>query len=362
MNEFLNMLDYRNSPWLVVIPAIIIGLFISSVVIKIIKIAASKKEWSAVRAISDNLTSVLYFFIPLLLVTAALKTYSLSYQDYYWTFTISKVLLIAVTTWLMTRIVVIIEKVLIDQLDFSSPDNNQARRMFTKIKFVKRIVIIMIILVGISILLLSFESVRQYGVGILTSAGIFSVIIGFAAQKSLANLMAGIQIAFTQPIKIDDVVIVEGEWGRIEEINLTYVVVNIWDLRRIVLPITYFIETPFQNWTRNDSALIGTAFFQLNYLTPVSKLREKLKEILDQTPLWDGRSWALQVTDTQGQLMVVRALMSARNSSETFDLRCFVREKMIEFISQEYPEALPSHRIEEAKKSEIILPDGSQRA
>lgn len=361
MNDFSNLLDYRTSPWLIVLPAAVIGLIISVILIKVIKITAAKKEWSAVRAISANLTSVLYFFVPLFLVTAALKTYSLSYKDYYFTFTISKVLLIAVTTWLMTRIVVIIEKVLIDQLDFSSPDNNQARRLFTKIKFVKRIVIIMIIIVGISVLLLSFESVRQYGVGILTSAGIFSVIIGFAAQKSLANLMAGIQIAFTQPIKIDDVVIVEGEWGRIEEINLTYVVVNIWDLRRIVLPITYFIETPFQNWTRNDSALIGTAFFHLNYHTPVSKLREKLRDILDQTPLWDGKSWALQVTDTQGQLMVVRALMSARNSSETFDLRCFVREKMIEFISEAYPEALPSHRIEEAKRAGVILPDGSQR-
>jgi hypothetical protein len=228
--------------------------------------------------------------------------------------------------------------------------------MFTKIKFVKRIVIILIVTIGVSILLLSFDSVRQYGVGILTSAGIFSVIIGFAAQKSLANLMAGIQIAFTQPIKIDDVVIVEGEWGRIEEINLTYVVVNIWDLRRIVLPITYFIETPFQNWTRNESALIGTAFFQLNYLTPVPKLREKLKEILDQTPLWDGRSWALQVTDTQGQLMVVRALMSARNSAETFDLRCIVREKLIEFIVQEYPDALPSTRVEDFKMGPVGFP------
>ncbi|MCF0064958.1 mechanosensitive ion channel family protein [Dyadobacter chenwenxiniae] len=357
MNEFLNMLDYRNSPWLIVLPALIIGLIISAIVINIIKITAAKKEWQAIRAIRENLTSVLYFFIPLVLVTATLKTYSLTHKDYYWTFTISKVALIVVTTWLMTRIVIIIEKVLIDQLDFSTPDNNQARRLFTKIKFVKRIVIILIIIIGISILLLSFESVRQYGVGILTSAGIFSVIIGFAAQKSLANLMAGIQIAFTQPIKIDDVVIVEGEWGRIEEINLTYVVVNIWDLRRIVLPITYFIETPFQNWTRNDSALIGTAFFQLNYLTPVPKLREKLKEILDATPLWDGKSWALQVTDTQGQLMVVRALMSARNSSQTFDLRCLVREKMIEFISQEYPEALPSHRIEEVQKQESMLPE-----
>lgn len=349
MDQFFEVLDYKNTPWLIILLAGIIGLVVSGMFISLIKITASKKQWRAVRAIRENLSSVLYFFGPLVFITGVIKTFSLSHPHYEWLFAISKTCLIAVTTWLITRIVIIVEKILIDKLDFDTPDNNQARRMFTKIKFVKRIVIILIITIGLSILLLSFDSVRQYGVGILTSAGIFSVIIGFAAQKSLANLMAGIQIAFTQPIKIDDVVIVEGEWGRIEEINLTYVVVNIWDLRRIVLPITYFIETPFQNWTRNESALIGTAFFQLNYLTPVPKLREKLKEILDQTPLWDGRSWALQVTDTQGQLMVVRALMSARNSSETFDLRCIVREKLIEFIVQEYPGALPSTRVEDFK-------------
>ena len=356
MNEFLEIFDYKNSPWVFILVAGVSGLIISAIFIYLIKITADRKKWLTVKAIRENQTSVLYFFVPLVLITATSNTYYITHHEYEWVLSVSKTLLIAVSTWLMARIVIIVEKVLIEQLDFDSPDNNQARRMFTKIKFVKRIVIILIVTVGISVLLLSFESVRQYGVGLLTSAGIASVIIGFAAQKSLANLMAGIQIAFTQPIKIDDVVIVEGEWGRIEEINLTYVVVNIWDLRRIVLPITYFIEKPFQNWTRNESALIGTAFFYLNYLTPVPQLREKLKEILLKTPQWDGKSWALQVTDTQGQFMVVRALMSARNSSETFDLRCIVREKMIEFIVSEYPDALPSFRIEENRENHITLP------
>ncbi|MCF0059691.1 mechanosensitive ion channel family protein [Dyadobacter sp. CY356] len=346
MNNFLELLDYKNSPWLIILLAAVIGIVISAIVIKSIAITARKKEWPVVRAIHENQTSVLYFFIPLLITTLITKIYSASHKEYYFTHGISKIALIAVSTWLMTRIVIIVEKILIDKLDFDSPDNNEARKLYTKIKFVKRIVIILTIVCGVSILLLSFDSVRQYGVGILTSAGIVSVIIGFAAQKSLGNLLAGIQIAFTQPIKIDDVVIVEGEWGRIEEINLTYVVVNIWDLRRMVLPITYFIEKPFQNWTRNDSTLIGTAFFNLNYHTPVEKLREKLEEILLNTPLWDGKSWALQVTDTQAQFMVVRAIMSARNSSQAFDLRCLVREKIIEFIREEYPESLPGLMIE----------------
>jgi len=353
MQYFLETLDYKNTPWLIILLAGAIGFVISIVLIKIIRITAVRKEWSVVKTISKNLTNSLYFFIPLVLITTTTKAYSFSHPGYVWAHIVSKVLLIAVTTWLMTSIVVIIEKVLIEKLDFNTEDNNYARRMFTKIKFIKRIIIILIVLIGVSVLLLSFDSVRQYGVGILTSAGIFSVIIGFAAQKSLGNLLAGIQIAFTQPIKIDDVVIVEGEWGRIEEINLTYVVVNIWDLRRLVLPITYFIEKPFQNWTRNESNLIGTAFFHLNYGAPVQKLRDKLETVLQQTPLWDGRSWALQVTDTQEQFMVVRALMSARNSSQAFDLRCIVREELIKFIVEEIPDALPSFRIEKMKDGEL---------
>ena len=346
MEYLFDIIDYKNSPWLLILATGLVGLIISILVIKIIKLTSVKKDWKVVKAIRQNLTNVLYFFIPLLLITISTKAFSLSHHEFDWTHALSKTLLIAVSTWLATRVVVIVEKILIDELDFETEDNNYARRMFTKIKFIKRIITILVILIGISILLLSFDSVRQYGIGLLTSAGIFSVIIGFAAQKSLANLMAGIQIAFTQPIKIDDVVIVEGEWGRIEEINLTYVVVNIWDLRRLVLPITYFIEKPFQNWTRNESNLIGTAFFYLNYKTPVQILRDKLEEILKSTPLWDGRSWALQVTDTQDQMMVVRAIMSARSSSQAFDLRCLIREKMIEFIVAEIPDALPSHRVD----------------
>ncbi|CAG5004355.1 Miniconductance mechanosensitive channel MscM [Dyadobacter sp. CECT 9275] len=350
MNDFLELLDYKNTPWLTILLAGLLGIFISFAVIQFIRITASKKDWTIIKAVRQNLTNVLYFFIPLVMVTIVTNTYSRQHAAYGWTHGISKICLIAVSTWLAVRIIIIIEKLLIDDLDFETPDNNQARRLFTKIKFIKRIVVILVILVGVSILLLSFESVRQYGVGILTSAGIASVIIGFAAQKSLSNLLAGIQIAFTQPIKIDDVVIVEGEWGRIEEINLTYVVVNIWDLRRLVLPITYFVDKPFQNWTRNESNLLGVAFFHLNYDTPVQKLRDKLEEILQNTPLWDGRSWALQVTDTQEQYMIVRALMSARSSAQAFDLRCLVREQLIEFIVREIPSALPSYRIQGVDK------------
>ncbi|PWJ59280.1 small-conductance mechanosensitive channel [Dyadobacter jejuensis] len=346
MNEVIELLNYKNSPWLGILLALMIGLVISYSLIKAIKVTANRKDWPLIRVIQRNLTNVLYFFIPLAIETAVTKAYALVNTDYQILHALSKVALIAVSTWLAIRIVIIIEKYLIQKLDFENEDNLHARRLFTKIKFIKRMVVIIMIIIGISVLLMSFESVRQYGVGILTSAGIVSVIIGFAAQKSLANLLAGIQIAFTQPIKIDDVVIVEGEWGRIEEINLTYVVVNIWDMRRLVLPITYFVDKPFQNWTRNDSALIGTAFFRLHFKTDVPTLRNQLHIILKETPLWDGKVWALQVTDTKDQYMEVRAIMSSRNSSLTFDLRCHVREKLIEFIVQNMPEAMPKFFLE----------------
>ena len=358
MITFPEFLDYKDSPWLIMVVAGLIGLAMSILFIGFIRLTARKKDWKIFKSLSENLTNVLHFFTPLVLITSATSAYSLINPEYVWVHGISKTLLIAATTWLLVRIVIIIEKVLIEDLDFENSDNSQARRFFTKIKFIKRIVVILVILIGVSILLLSFDSVRQYGVGLLTSAGIASVILGFAAQKSLANLLAGIQIAFTQPIKIDDVVIVEGEWGRIEEINLTYVVVNIWDLRRLVLPITYFVERPFQNWTRNESNLIGSAIFQLNYQAPIPKLREKLEEILKSTPLWDGNSWALQVIDTQAQFMVVRAVMSARNSSQSFDLRCLVREELIEFIREKYPESLPSFRIEGSNRSNDVVSNG----
>lgn len=343
-NELMRVLDFRHQPWNTIGVGTVIGILAAFILSGIIKITAKKKDWKVVKTISENLSGVLYLFFPLLVINIIAQPYAYRTHLYALIYGIDKTLLVAVTTWLAARIVIIIEIILIDSLDIKSENNLQARRIYTKIKFIKRIIVGLLVSLGIAVLLLSFDSVRQYGVGIITSAGIASVIVGFAAQKSIANLLAGIQIAFTQPIKIDDVVIVEGEWGRIEEINITYVVVNIWDSRRLVLPITYFIEKPFQNWTRNNSDLIGSAFFQLNYKTPVDKLRNQLEIILDNTPLWDRKSWALQVTDTQEQYMVVRAIMSARNSSEAFDLRCLVRERLIEYIVAEIPEALPVFR------------------
>ena len=192
---------------------------------------------------------------------------------------------------------------------------------------------------------------RKIGAGLLTGVGIGRIIIGVAAQKSLGNLLAGFQIAFTQPIRIDDVLIVEGEWGKVEEITLTYVVVNIWDQRRLILPITYFIEKPFQNWTRVSADLLGTVFLYLDYTIPIEPMRQELSRLLNANPLWDKRVNVVQVTDsTKDGAIEVRLLMSASNSSRAFDLRCHVREAMISFIQRNYPESLPKKRLEFEKQ------------
>jgi small-conductance mechanosensitive channel len=208
----------------------------------------------------------------------------------------------------------------------------------------KRIGSVVIVVFAIASMLMVFESVRRFGTAIIASAGVAGIIIGFAAQKSIATLLAGFQIAMTQPIRIDDVVIVENEWGRIEEITLTYVVVKIWDLRRLVLPISYFIETPFQNWTRTSADLLGTVFLYLDYTVPMDALRAELTRILNASPLWDKKVSVLQITDTKERVIEVRALMSARDAGQAFDLRCEVREKLIDFLQQNYPNALPRTR------------------
>ena len=180
----------------------------------------------------------------------------------------------------------------------------------------------------------------------MASAGVAGIILGFAAQRTIGTILAGIQLAFTQPIRVDDVVIVENEWGRIEEITLTYVVVRIWDKRRLIVPITYFIEKPFQNWTRVSADLLGTVNLYLDYSVPVDEIRKECKRILEESGLWDGDAWCVQVTDTTAQTMVVRPLFSAKNSSDQWDLRCEVREKLIAFVREHYPDGLPRVRAE----------------
>lgn len=223
-------------------------------------------------------------------------------------------------------------------------DNLATRKIQTQVGILKKIFVALVVLVTLACMLTVFAPVRSVGSSILASAGVAGIVLGIAAQRSLGTLLAGIQIAFSQPIRLDDVVIVEGEWGRIEEITLTYVVVAIWDLRRMVLPITYFIEKPFQNWTRSNAALLGTVFLYLDYTTPVDALRTELERILEQSTLWDRKVKGLQVTDARDNTIEVRILASAANSGASFDLRCEIREKMIDFLQRNHPGSLPRSR------------------
>ena len=193
--------------------------------------------------------------------------------------------------------------------------------------------------------MLSFDSIRQIGIGLFASAGVAGIIIGLSAQKVVGALLAGVQIAITQPFRIDDAVLVENEWGWIEEINLTYVVIRIWDKRRLILPSTYFLEKPFQNWTRNSADIVGSVFIYTDYTVPFDELRKELDRLLEETELWDKKAKVLQVTDAKESSVEIRILVSAKNSPTTWDLRVFIREKMIAFLQENYPESLPKTRI-----------------
>jgi len=261
---------------------------------------------------------------------------------------IQKIIEIALITFfaiIIIRIIRIIEDYLRNRFDYNKTDNLRERKLRTQLEFIRKLLVTIIVIITISIILLSFESMRKIGAGLLTGVGIGGIIIGFAAQKSLGNLLAGFQIAFTQPIRIDDVLIVEGEWGKVEEITLTYVVVNIWDKRRLILPIQYFIEKPFQNWTRTTAEILGTVFIYTDFTINVSDLRQELSNLLKNNALWDGKVDVLQVTDFKHDVMEIRCLMSCRNSGDAFDLRCYVRENMINFIKSNYPESLSKTRI-----------------
>jgi hypothetical protein len=210
----------------------------------------------------------------------------------------------------------------------------------------RQVVVFLIVLITLAIMLMTFPSIRHLGESLFASAGLAALVAGLAARSTFSNLIAGVQIAFTQPMRLDDVVVIEGEWGWIEEIRTTYVVVRIWDLRRLIVPLSYFIEKPFQNWTRQTSNLLGTVFLYTDYTVPVEEVRQEFHRVLEASQMWDGKVWGLQVTNTSERTIELRALMSAPDGARAFDLRCYVREKLIAFMQQKYPESLPKTRAE----------------
>jgi small-conductance mechanosensitive channel len=254
--------------------------------------------------------------------------------------------IIAAFGWLAVSLFSIAEDVIAEKYPLTVSDNFGARALQTRVRVLRSAGVLIVVVITASVILMSFPSVRQLGVSLLASAGLLALVVGMAARPALENLIAGLQIAMTQPIKLDDVVILEGEYGRIEEITATYVVVRIWDSRRLVVPLNYFITNPIENWTRRTSDLLGTVYLHVDYRVPVDEVRHELHEVLLRTPLWDEKVWNLQVTNALESGVELRALMSARSSGEAWDLRCYVREELVRLINERWPDSLPRLRTE----------------
>src|SRR5215472_3040725 len=252
--------------------------------------------------------------------------------------------LIAAIAWLVTLSVDVTADVIADRYRVDVEDNLVARRIQTQFQMLRRITIVLVAIVTVSLMLMTFPAIQHLGLSILASAGLATLVVGMAMKGTLSNLIAGVQIAFSQPFRLGDAVVLEGEWGWIEEVGMMYVVVRIWDLRRLVLPLSYFLDHLFQNWTRTEADLLGSTILDMDYTAPIEELRQELKRICESTKLWAGKVSVLQVSDATSHTIQLRALMDARNSSDAWDLRCLVREKLIEYMQKNHPESLPRYR------------------
>ncbi|QTE29684.1 mechanosensitive ion channel family protein [Pengzhenrongella sicca] len=285
-----------------------------------------------------------------LIIAAVWIALRLSTDSAPWRVTVEHALLIGLivaVAFLIGALAFVVEDAALARYRMDVPDNRHARRVRTQITVLRRLTVVILAFCAIAGVLMTFPSAQAAGASLFASAGVISIVAGLAAQSSLANVFAGLQLAFTDAIRVDDVVIVEGEWGRIEEITMTYVVVHVWDDRRLIVPSTHFTTTPFQNWTRRDANLLGTVEFDLDWSVPVTPMRAELTRLLDESgDLWDHRVGILQVTEATGGFVQVRALASAIDAPTLFDLRCYVREGLVDWLQREQPAALPRTRIE----------------
>ncbi len=333
--------------WILLVLAVLAGLLTNTITTQVVRFALRRRGNSLLVLLRRYVRWPYYVFTPSLFFLLATNLQAERFlRRHPNADRLAEVLFLITGTWLAVQLLKAGQLFITRNYDTTLDANLSQRKFVTQVRFVRRFLAIIIIVISISLLLLSFQGSRKVGLSLLTSAGIVSVVIGFAAQKTLSSLLASIQIAFTHQIRLDDAVVVENEWGRIEEINLTNVVVRLWDRRRLILPITYFVETPFQNWTRSDATLTGAVLLYLDYAVPVGKIREKARALAEADPLWDGQVFATQVIDTTATGIVVRVLVSAADAPSTFDLRCHIREALIAFLNDEYPESLPQTRIQ----------------
>jgi small-conductance mechanosensitive channel len=327
--------------------AVLIGI-LTAVIVSIaatiaLAVVARRRSWAGVLSRRSRAP-----FRMLLLTVALWGAVQAAFPDETWRSILAQVLTIAIiaaSAWLLASLVIVVTDVALGRYRIDVPDNRVARRIRTQTLVVRRLAIAIIIVIGIGAVLLTFDSVRAVGASVLASAGIASVVAGLAAQSVLANVFAGLQIVFSDALRVDDVVVAEGEWGRVGEITLSYVVLDLWDDRRLVLPCTYFTTTPFENWTRKGSELLGAVEMDLDWNVSPGRMREHLHDVLERTDLWDGRASVLQVTDAVAGYVRVRILVTAKDAPTLFDLRCLVREAMVAWVQQTMPQALPVQRI-----------------
>ncbi|GAA2583826.1 mechanosensitive ion channel [Dactylosporangium fulvum] len=259
---------------------------------------------------------------------------------------VDRLVIIGAVAWLVASLLVVAEDAALARFRTDVPDNRTARRVHTQIVMIRRVTVAIVAVLAGAVMLMTFPQARILGTSVLASAGFAGIIAGLAAQSVLRNMFAGLQLAFSDAVRLGDVVIVEKEWGRVEEITLSYVVVHVWDDRRLILPTSYFTEKPFENWTRTEAALLGSVMFDVDWWLPVSEMREELRRALESTDLWDGRVSVLQVVEATGSAMQLRALVSAIDAPRLWDLRCFVREHMVCWLRDTHPAALPRMRAE----------------
>ncbi len=324
--------------------AVALGILAQFLIYWLLQRVIHGERGSLPRLLLENTKAPARYILPLLALYAVVPFTPLPERATGYIEKTLNLCLIAAVGWALIVAIQVVAGLLTFRYSIEVEDNLHARRVQTQTQVMRRIAVVMVIVITLGAMLMTFPNARQIGTSIFASAGVAGLVVGMAARSTFASIIAGLQVALTQPIRIDDSVVVEGEWGWIEEIETTYVVVRLWDLRRLIVPLTYFIERPFQNWTRTTAEIIGTVFLYVDYSLPVAPVREEFLRILKESKLWNGRTAALQVTDFTERTMQLRTIMSANNASAAFDLRCLVRERLVAFLQQNYPDSLPRQR------------------
>ncbi len=335
------------TPWLVSITELAAliagGLLLHALAFAVARRVAARTSNQLDGLIVRHTRAPAQLLLPLVLVALAWPTLDLQLKLPGLAQRVLSIAFIAAVAWLVTAVLRALADWVTQRYRVDVGDNLRARQILTQTQVLRRTATLVVTVIAGALMLMQIPGVENVGASLLASAGLAGIVVGLAARPAVGNLLAGLQLALTQPIRIDDVVIVEGEWGRIEEIRNTFVVVRIWDQRRLIVPLSYFIDHPFQNWTRRTADILGTVFVHVDYRTPVERVREELKTILDATPLWDKKVWNLQVTEADARTLQLRALMSAADAGIAWDLRCHVRERLIDFL-QRHPDWLPRVR------------------